>query len=87
MYSFNAEFCKQNSVLFCLPRPPWRLFLQHSKIRTGSIRKPPVSLLPLKNFFHADALFCIGCFLRQISKEPDKNAQRFFMLCKKGHAE
>ena len=22
MYSFNAEFCKQNSVLFCLPRPP-----------------------------------------------------------------
>ena len=60
---------------------------KHSKIRTGSIRKPPVSLLPLKNFFHADALFCIGCFLRQISKEPDKNAQRFFMLCKKGHAE
>ena len=51
------------------------------------MRKPPVSLLPLKNFFHADALFCIGCFLRQISKEPDKNAQRFFMLCKKGHAE
>jgi len=29
---------------------------KHSKIRTGSIRKPPVSLLPLKNFFHADAL-------------------------------
>ena len=51
MYSFNAEFCKQNSVLFCLPRPPWRLFLQHSKIRTGSMRKPPVLLLSLKIFF------------------------------------
>ena len=29
---------------------------KHSKIRTGSMRKPPVSLLSFKHFFHADAL-------------------------------
>ncbi len=29
---------------------------KHSKIRTGSVRNPPVSLLSLKHFFHTESL-------------------------------
>ncbi len=37
----------------------------HSKIRIGFIRNPSVSLLSLKNFFHADALMSEHGFRRQ----------------------
>ena len=40
---------------------------KHSKIRIGSMRKPPVSLLSLKNFFHAEVLF-EGHFCEATSK-------------------
>ena len=53
MYGFNAEFCKQNSALFCLLRRPWQVqkltslsifereFLLCKNIATAWNHRPP----------------------------------------------
>ena len=61
MYSFDE--CSASGVLmrkvrifeFLCPK-------KHSKIHTGSVRKPPVSLLSLKISFHTDALLTENLF-------------------------
>ena len=45
------SFVNKTRYCFVYPALLRRLFLQHSKILTGSMRKPPVSLLSFQDFF------------------------------------